>query len=303
MSSGSGVTSKESDQLDAEVDHAEINLTASLGGVNISQGQTQLSASSGDDDSGFGSLHLPVDTYQMDRANRGHLILICNTQFHPKLGLGERKGTKNDIDAINRVFSDKLGFNIECRNNLTASQMLEFIVQATSSSHRQYSSFALVILTHGKSQGKLFGTDAEIKLEQLLKPVKDCQDLVGKPKMVFVQACRGTEFDRGIKMSSDQGGEDQGSMTVPVEADFLYVYSTVDGYVSFQNPNRGSWFIQALCQVFEEQYKQHDILTMLTHVCCALAHGFSSNTPSRPSTHNLKQVSSVTTTLTKILRF
>jgi hypothetical protein len=303
MSSGAGPTNEQVDQLDADIDLAEINLTTSPGDVNIPQGPTQLSASSGDTDSGFGSLHLQVDTYRMDQANRGLLVLICNTQFESRLKLGERKGTDKDIDAIKRVFSQKLGFTIEPHYNQTASQMLQCIVQATSSIHKKYSSFALVILTHGKSEGKLFGTDAEIKLEQLLKPVKDCQDLVGKPKMVFIQACRGMDFDRGIKMSSDQGGEDQGSMTVPVEADFLYVYSTVDGYVSFQNPNRGSWFIQALCQVFEEQYKQHDILTMLTHVCCALAHGFSSNTPTRPSTHNLKQVSSVTTTLTKILRF
>ena len=39
-------------------------------------------------------------------------MLICNTVFHPKLKLKDRKGTDKDIDAIKRVFRDLLHFEV-----------------------------------------------------------------------------------------------------------------------------------------------------------------------------------------------
>ena len=45
------------------------------------------------------------------------------------------------------------------------------------------------------------------------------------------------------------------------------------------------------------------MIQMLTKVCRVLAYNYSSYSPSRPETHNLKQISSVTTTLTKAIRF
>jgi len=73
--------------------------------------------------------------------------------------------------------------------------------------------------------------------------------------------------------------------------------------VSFQNPNTGSWFVQALCAELEKNWQRLEMMQMLTRVCRAVAYNRSSYTPSRPETHNLKQISSVTTTLTKAIRF
>ena len=52
------------------------------------------------------------EIYRMDRCKRGKLVLICNTVFHPKLKLKDRKGTDKDIDAIKRVFRDLLHFEV-----------------------------------------------------------------------------------------------------------------------------------------------------------------------------------------------
>jgi len=46
--------------------------------------------------------------------------------------------------------------------------------------------FAVFILTHGKEDGKVYGTNDEIAISQLMLPLKN-EFLVGKPKMVFVQ--------------------------------------------------------------------------------------------------------------------
>ena len=77
----------------------------------------------------------------------------------------------------------------------------------------------------------------------------------------------------------------------------------VAGYVSFQNPTNGSWFVQALCAELEANWMRLEMMQMLTRMCRAVAYNRSSYTPSRPDTHNLKQISSVTTTLTKAIRF
>jgi len=49
--------------------------------------------------------------------------------------------------------------------------------------------FAVFILTHGSDSGKVFGTDGEILISQLMEPLKKNDLLGGKPKMVFVQVC------------------------------------------------------------------------------------------------------------------
>jgi hypothetical protein len=47
----------------------------------------------------------------------------------------------------------------------------------------------------------------------------------------MLQACRGEGVDKGIEMQQDaeMTNESKPSITIPVEADFLYAYSTADG--------------------------------------------------------------------------
>lgn len=59
---------------------------------------------------------------------------------------------------------------------------------AKSDSNKECDCFAVFILTHGSGSGKVYGTDKDILLSQLLEPLKN-PTLVGKPKMVFVQVC------------------------------------------------------------------------------------------------------------------
>lgn len=291
------------DTIDAQKDN-----DPSMGDTGFSPVATTANfptTESGEYDSGIASVILEASElhYSVSDSRPGFMLCICNTNFDNGLKLSERKGTDKDIWALKRVFQDKFGFKVDVRNNLTAGDMLSAISEVTKNNMEHFSSFAVVIMTHGKEDGFLYGTNDAIELSKLILPLKLCKELTGKPKMVFVQACRGKEFDKGMPMMADDGKDDKSSVTIPVSADFLYVFSSVDGYVSFQNPSKGSWFIQTLCKVLEENHSQLDMLAMLTRVCHTLAYKYSSITPSNPMTHNLKQISSVTTTLTKTLRF
>lgn len=56
-----------------------------------------------------------------------------------------------------------------------------------------------------------------------------CAYIVFKRKVCFLtQACRGTELDCGIETDSATD-DDMACQKIPVEADFLYAYSTAPG--------------------------------------------------------------------------
>ena len=91
------------------------------------------------------------------------------------------------------------------------------------------------------------------------------------------------------------------TVSVPLEADFLYAYSTVPGYYSWRNSTDGSWFIQSLIEVFHENAKKMDILRMLTRVNAMISTFKSRN--NNPFTRNKRQVASIVSMLRKDLYF
>ena len=79
---------------------------------------------------------------------------------------------------------------------------------------------------------------------------------------------------------------------------YYNIYST--GYYSWRNSVRGSWFIQALCDVLERHAGgQHplDLLSMMTRVCRRVAYEFESNVDN-PTMSRKKQVRPRACTLT-----
>lgn len=97
------------------------------------------------------------------------------------------------------------------------------------------------------------------------------------------------------------GPQTDESVSVPVEADFLYVFSTVPGYYSWRNSTYGSWFMQSLIKVFEENAKHMDILQMLTRVNAILSTR-KSQTYNRISSNKM-QIASIVSMLRKELYF
>ena len=84
-------------------------------------------------------------------------------------------------------------------------------------------------------------------------------------------------------------------VSVPVEADFLFAFSTVPGYYSWRNTVKGTWFIQSVVKVFNEHSGHMDILQMLTRV-----NGLVSNYQGES---NKRQASSTVSMLRKDLYF
>lgn len=173
-------------------------------------------------------------------------------------------------------------------------------------------------MTHGKKDGIIYSEDGEFMVNELWENFigENCPSLIGKPKLFFIQACRGSMTDPGIllkpkakarMLSKPTDTVDAKAMreelfVIPTLADLLVMYSTSEGYYSFRNPSDGSWFIQALCTELEEN-SHEEIMTILTGVNRRVAFGKQSYVPQKPEWDASKQMPIIQSMLTKSLYF
>ncbi|XP_013408945.1 caspase-3-like [Lingula anatina] len=260
-------------------------------------GRPQQVGSSGDHDM----------EYPMTYENRGLAVIFNNCNFASHTGMAERRGTDQDANGIeNRLRA--LGFDVNRFDNVTCSRMSMTMAEVGRRNHSQNDCVALVILSHGE-EGKVYGTDGIIEVDQLLAPLKGdrCLTLAGKPKLIFIQACRGTKLDGGVEVADAEMWEDEPDgrthvHRIPAEADFLIAYSVVPGFFSWRNSMNGSWFMQALIQVLGDCGQQLDILSLMTIVNKKVAYEFESNAASKAMSKK-KQVLCITSMLTKLVYF
>ncbi|KAL0966924.1 hypothetical protein UPYG_G00302330 [Umbra pygmaea] len=213
--------------------------------------------------------------YHMTRNPRGTCFIINNIQFH---NLNPRPGSEKDEIALRSVFT-KLGFNLKVRNDLTKAQMLRAVDKLRRQSHIRADTLVVCVLSHG-DKGCVLGTDGgQVPISSLKFPFKSeqCQSLAGKPKLFFIQACQGMEYQQGVVLPTSRWQEEtQGeyetdfaveSIQVPSDADFLIGMATVEDCVSFRSTTDGSIYIQELCKQLKLGAKRgEDILKVLTNV-------------------------------------
>ncbi|XP_034546012.1 caspase-3-like [Notolabrus celidotus] len=237
--------------------------------------------------------------YRMDYPCMGTCLIINNKNFHPCTNMSTRNGTDVDGATAIKCFSD-LGYKIRFANDQTVSQIKQLMISVSQEDHSNNASFACVLLSHGE-EGVIFGTDGFEKLENLTKYFKGdrCRGLVGKPKLFFIQACRGSDLDGGIETDSVAEGT---SERIPVEADFLYAFSTAPGYYSWRNTSNGSWFVQALCEMLQRCSGELELMQIMTRVNRKVATHFESAS-NLPGFSGKKQIPCIVSMLTKDFYF
>nr|CAB3262212.1 uncharacterized protein LOC100178691 [Phallusia mammillata] len=244
--------------------------------------------------------------YNMSYKKRGCFLIFSQENFDN--GMPTRKGTK--IDAFN-IFeaAAKLGFEfINTFHDSKKSEILNWLHRVSNATHAEYDCFGCAILTHGDKGDVLYARDAAMKLTDFTEPftAKRCPSLVGKPKLFFVQACRGLKMDEGVEVTQNMdvvdGAEDENdSVLIPNEADFLLAQSTVPGYVAWLNSGNGSWFVQCFCECIHRFGGHMEIMQIMTRVNNMVAYQFKSST--QDGKDNYKQIPSITSRLTAELYF
>ncbi|KAM6048534.1 caspase-1-like [Theristicus caerulescens] len=210
-------------------------------------------------------IHLPRET----RTRRA--LLICNIEFEH---LGRRNGAEVDVEGMTRLLQG-LGYVVDIHRNLTSQAMATVMRDfAGHKDHWTSDSTFLVFMSHGVRAG-LCGTKSRDETTDILSldtiyekfDNKHCRALLGKPKVVIIQSCRGGNVGSVmVRYSADTavpapssahtipaGLEDDAICEVHLESDFATLHSSTPNTVSWRSPVTGSLFIQHLI----EQFRNH----------------------------------------------
>ena len=230
-----------------------------------------------------GESRVVAERYEMKCRPHGKAVIINNYEFHSVYPAVEALPVRggSEIDEKNlRVMWRYLRYDVCVFRNLTASQLNQQLAKIALEDHTNFDSFVCCILSHGSSDS-IYGTDGElVKMSDITKLFNGncCPSLVNKPKLFFVQACRGENVDKAVHLEERDGNDVFGDAlrnSLPSETDLLLAYSSPPGYKSWRSPRYGSWYISKLCEVFMDNALQQDLLNMLTMVNKKLSEAYT----------------------------
>ncbi|KAH9377314.1 caspase-2-like isoform X2 [Haemaphysalis longicornis] len=191
----------------------------------------------------------------MERKPRGRCLIINNTfTYSPSLF---RDGSEKDACRMEKLFT-KFGFKCLVYSDLSAKRMMEVLWKVAQEELQKVADCLVVVLMSHGDTGIIYGNDNKpLYLNEISKVFNDenCPSLQGKPKVFFIQACRGVEKDAGAMKYAPRDRVDSQSAqdeppTVPTWPDMCFCYASVENYVSYRHVVKGSWFLSAVCSVF-----------------------------------------------------
>ncbi|KAK2905375.1 hypothetical protein Q8A67_007174 [Cirrhinus molitorella] len=213
-----------------------------------------------------------IQQYEMKGDRRGFCLIINNCNFK---SLRRREGTDIDEGSLKGVFK-WLGFEVLTKQDCSSHQILQALRDLAARDHTRADCVVCCVLSHGRAEG-IVGVDEKIvTYRELIENLtsNQCRSLFKKPKLFFIQACRGTDnqpaaFPPIFSKDEDTTVSDAAVPrdSIPERADYLLAMSTVPHYASYREPEKGTWFIQSLCRNLKLLVPRgSDLLTILTKV-------------------------------------
>uniref|UniRef100_A0A3Q0RZ27 Caspase 2, apoptosis-related cysteine peptidase n=1 Tax=Amphilophus citrinellus TaxID=61819 RepID=A0A3Q0RZ27_AMPCI len=270
-------------------------------------------------------------SYSMSSSPRGLALVISNVTFDPCAApdLDPRKGGEVDDEVLRKVFTE-LDYIVTVRRDLTAQGMRTCIENfCRRPEHRTADSCVMCLLSHGV-EGAVYGTDGKLlQLDWVFEAFDNahCPFLQNKPKIFFIQACRGEEMDCGVEQidgptrmcspsceQRDAGREGQGDadsrqrgdtgrprIKLPQRSDMICGFASLKGTAAMRNTKRGSWFIQELNTALRLHARDTHLADILVQVNSRIKEreGYAPGT----AHHRCKEMSEFTSSLCKDLYF
>lgn len=213
---------------------------------------------------------LALRPYQMDKSPHGLCLIINNMHFD-----GKPNKTRTGSDQDEKRFAKcmpELGYKLfegKVHKDKTVKEMVSLLESAADSDHSNYDSFVCFLASHG-SPGVLHGADnRNISLDEIQAIFTRSKTLIGKPKIFFIQACRGQELPGGRYAQDD--GEDDDPVLLPRDSDFFFGYATSPDTKACRFTDIGSWYVIELCKALKEYSKYLDLQSMVTAAHCEVA--------------------------------
>lgn len=253
------------------------------------------------------------DVYDMKGKNLGDAIIFNFINFESNYSgerLPFRKGAEKDAQDLFKILSN-FGFNVKVHEDLESREIHQKIQDASEKNHESNNSLLIIVMSHGNENGVIYTNDFKIEVKDFWDPFKNCPSLVGKPKIFFIQACRGKLKDFGAILSEETEICSADPLTplaskgnamvrkVPILADILIYFSCAEGFPSFKS-KEGTWFIQSICENLKKAIDANDktdLLTVLLRVNRNIA--FSRQSKTQDDYNACKQMPVIVSMLTK----
>uniref|UniRef100_T1J672 Caspase n=1 Tax=Strigamia maritima TaxID=126957 RepID=T1J672_STRMM len=214
--------------------------------------------------------------YKMTSNPKGLALIIVNKIFDDDV-YDRRDGADEDYRLISELFT-QLDYKIFPYRDKTKRET-EMVIDEFVRNFETHNvdSCVVAISTHGREKGFVCKDNNIFPSEELIQKFnnQNCPILKGKPKMFFIQACRGDQLDAGVPLFVDQADSKAGPKRpipfplhdpphLPSTTDIIVVYSSQFGYVAFNNAIMGSWFFGTLTRVFMDNAYRIELQHLLT---------------------------------------
>nr|CAI5861937.1 unnamed protein product [Callosobruchus analis] len=221
--------------------------------------------------------------FYIDPKNPGKVLIINQEYFYtetmeeyrhllPKGSeqLERRTGTEHDKERLANTFR-KFGFELKSETNLKHMDMVSCIKQ-TVASIKNESSLFICILSHG-DKGIVYGANSCRVQVSEIQDIMCRPHLVNKPKILILQSCQGFQCfnlneqkDQQDECVENESLATDGPTNLPYAANLLTFWATVPGYAAIRHKEKGSWFIQSLCEKIEAYQDKIHFLDICTRV-------------------------------------
>ncbi|ESO89046.1 hypothetical protein LOTGIDRAFT_154123 [Lottia gigantea] len=184
-----------------------------------------------------------LDYYNFNHTKRGIAVVVVNEKFE---GHSKRAGAELDRELLSYCFRS-LGFDVRVFTDLNGFQLVTEMEKIALEMTRDpdFDCFVFAMSSHGDKiqshidhntiveEDVIYATDGYIPTERILKLFSDeiCIGLIGKPRLFFLQACRGNLFDIGTTVIDevDSASDKMVITRIPCFKDYLVMYATPPG--------------------------------------------------------------------------
>uniref|UniRef100_A0A8C5SUI0 Caspase-3 n=1 Tax=Laticauda laticaudata TaxID=8630 RepID=A0A8C5SUI0_LATLA len=197
---------------------------------------------------------------------RNRALIIVNYQFlWAKEEFRPRMGARREADKLVKALS-KCNYDVRLFLDLTAKEIEDVYKEESRAEHGKC--FVSILSSHGEDGCIMDCQGQALKLTRIYNILSSerCPHLAGKPKIFFIQACRGNRFDDGIYLETDSAPEeDCFSHYLSIPESTAVMFSCSPGYVSFSNQWE-SMFLKALLEVLEGEERKLKVNKLMTWI-------------------------------------
>lgn len=180
------------------------------------------------------------------------LVHVFNYKFDGQGKKWERLGAEHDSTRLRTTFT-KMGYETRLHENLKYQDTMAMLTSICRS--RQLMDLDALIfffLTHGKDPYTFYTNDQnEVNLFNVRGLFTDsqCPAMKGKPKIFFMNYCRGDKMER----------RELDTVTDESPNDMATIHAAAEGIMAIRSPSRGTHFVDHLCHVLTNYSRSREL--------------------------------------------